>query len=61
MRTEEGDTVALEVTSIEKDLGVHMDNKLAFKDHKETTVKPKSHQSRTQHGPSRNTPDQEMP
>ena len=31
--TEEGDTIALEVSSIKKDLGVHMDNKLAFKDH----------------------------
>ena len=38
MRTEEGDTVALEVSSIEKDLGVHMDNKLAFKDHIAKTV-----------------------
>ena len=38
MRTEEGDTIVLEVSSIEKDLGVHIDNTLAFKDHIAKTV-----------------------
>ena len=33
METEEGDSVALEISIIEKDLGVHLDNKLAFREH----------------------------